>query len=100
MEGFGQPPTFSPISNPYSSPITLSLARHLPSPGTPYLPPAVQAALDELGIVFFDFSWVVSDISALAPQCGLTLNLSHHAWYFPEELFPEVIAGRRIEVSG
>jgi hypothetical protein len=37
-------------------------------------------------------------VSALVAKCGRTLNLSHHAWYFPDELFPEVMGGRRVEV--
>ena len=29
----------------------------------------------------------------------MDLNLSHHAWYFPDEIFPQVMGGRRVEVA-
>jgi hypothetical protein len=66
--------------------------------GAPYLPPPLQQELDHRGIKHYDYAWVVSDVSSLAQAYGLVLNLSHHAWYFQEDILAEVISGRRVEV--
>ena len=71
--------------------------------GCPRLPISVKDSMAELmninGINSFDFFWIVTDVSQLIERCGNEPNLSNHAWYFPDDLFPEVVAGRRVEVD-
>jgi hypothetical protein len=50
----------------------------------------VQAALTEQGIASFEFAFLITDVSSMIGDFGLVVNLSHHAWHFPDELLPEV----------
>jgi len=69
------------------------------------MPPAVREAVTSLLTSnnsdedqTLDFFWLISDVSSLTGPSGMTINLSHHSWFFPDEVFPEVMNGRRIEV--
>ena len=71
--------------------------------GWPKFPAEVKEAIlgliDQYGLNSFDFFWLVTDVSKLMDRNGHELNLSHHAWYFPDDIFPEVIGGKRVEVT-
>lgn len=55
--------------------------------------------MESNGIDSYDFFWLVTDVSEMIGRHGNELNLSHHAWYFPDDIFPEVIGGRRVEMA-
>jgi hypothetical protein len=71
--------------------------------GSPYLPISVKDSMIDLmesnGIDSYDFFWLVTDVSKMIGRHGNEPNLSHHAWYFPDDIFPEVIGGRRVEMA-
>ena len=69
---------------------------------SPNFPPAVQRCLDEhvsAETRSIDSFWLITDVSGSLALSGPVINLSHHAWYFPDQLVQEVLEGRRVEVE-
>lgn len=69
--------------------------------GAPCLPRAIQQVMDQTPMESFEFFWMITDVSSVIDvkdRANAVVNISHHSWYFPDEIFPEVMGGRRVEV--
>lgn len=71
--------------------------------GSPSFPIGVKEAMSGLleasSLKWFDFYWIVTDVSKLIGLYGHELNLSHHGWYFPDSLFSKPKGIKRFEAN-